>query len=319
MAEIIDKVTDLVASETKKMSKVSKEDYKENLGMVMGQLSNFVTTINNVQGSDRDAFTKKILAGATTKDNAFCAAYVQIAKAIGDNKPAFATFSTCAKNMETVLKMLERNTNLIFHEKVATIYNIKMSQASALIMVNMAQLFVNYAIYLFDGILYELVVNEGEHELEKPRPYRYEFITKNQNAVIEVLKVGGLPQGANLLITELDRIRKSVDPMLLDNSNQVNKDLVAYKTNVNIFKSGLFLLAKIFRYFGEYGVVYRNLQYQKMLQEKEWLQNHNDLLKLQLAGANPNSDEYRKAVKIIDTYNNMIADLDVQINNYLAD
>ena len=63
----------------------------------------------------------------------------------------------------------------------------------------------------------------------------------------------------------------------------------------------------------------RNLKYQKMIQEKEWLQNHTDLLKLQLNGIDPNSDEYRKAVKIINTYNDMIRDLDLKISSYMED
>ena len=317
MAEIIDNISDAVAKDAKKMSKISKEDLKESLGMILGQLSNFVVTINNVQGSDRIAFTKKIAEAGVEKNNVFSSTYLQIAKEIHDTKPAFTTFVTCAQNIEAVLKNLERNINSIFNEKYTTIYNTKLSQASVLVMVNAAQLFVNYAIYLFDGILYEIIVNEGEHELNQPRPYRYKFIQNNQKAVLEILKIGGLPQGANLLISELDRIRKNFNHMLIDNHNNVNKELGTYQTGFGFIKTGLFILAKIFRYFGEFGVVYRNLQYQKMLQEKEWLQNHNDLLKLQLSGMDPNSDEYRKAVKIINTYNDMISKLDDQINSYL--
>lgn len=317
MAEIIDNISDAVAKDAKKMSKISKEDLKESLGMIIGQLSNFVVTINNIQGSDRVEFTKKITTAGEVKGNLFSIAYLQIAKELHDTKPAFTLFATCAQNIESVLKNLERNLNSVFNEKYTTIYNTKLSQASVLVMVNAAQLFVNYAIYLFDGILYEIIVNEGEHELNQPRPYRYKFIQNNQNAVLEVLKIGGLPQGANLLISELDRIKKNFNHMLIDNQNKINRELSTYQPGYGFIKHGLFILAKIFRYFGEFGVVYRNLQYQKMLQEKEWLQNHNDLLKLQLSGMDPNSDEYRKAVKIINTYNDMISKLDDQINGYL--
>ena len=317
MAEIIDNISDAVAKDAKKMSKISKDDLKESLGMIMGQLSNFVVTINNIQGSDRVEFTKKITTAGEVKGNLFSIAYLQIAKELHDTKPAFTLFAACAQNIESVLKNLERNLNSVFNEKYTTIYNTKLSQASVLVMVNAAQLFVNYAIYLFDGILYEIIVNEGEHELNQPRPYRYKFIQNNQNAVLEVLKIGGLPQGANLLISELDRIKKNFNHMLIDNQNKINRELSTYQPGYGFIKHGLFILAKIFRYFGEFGVVYRNLQYQKMLQEKEWLQNHNDLLKLQLSGMDPNSDEYRKAVKIINTYNDMISKLDDQINGYL--
>ena len=43
---------------------------------------------------------------------------------------------------------------------------------------------------------------------------------------------------------------------------------------------------------------------------------HVTLLQLDLADKDPNSEEYAKAVKIIDSYNQMIAELDQKINAY---
>lgn len=318
MRDIIKDVSDVVAVESKKMRKISKEDFKENLGLIMGQLTNFINTISNIQGSDKDQFSKRIVVFATP-GNLFCNTCVEISKLLHAPKVGFDQFVMVAQNLNSVLQMVERNVNVLFNEKFTTVYNAKVSQLAVFQIVNQAQIFSNFAVYLFDGILYEIIVNEGVHELNQPKPYRYDFINKYKLGVVELMKVGSLPNGANQLISEIDNLRKSSDVSLINDVNQVNGAIRVVKNKFGLLEGGATILASIFRYFGEWGVLMRNLKYQKMIQEREWLQNHTDLLKLQLNGVDPNSDEYRKAVKIINTYNDMIRDLDLKISSYMED
>lgn len=318
MRDILKDVGEVVAVESKKMRKISKEDFKENLGLVEGQLTNFINTLTNISGSDKEQFSQRITTFAVP-GNLFCNTCVEISKLLRSQKVGFDPFVMLAQNLKTVLQMIERNVNVLFNEKFTTIYNAKISQLAVFRIVEQAQIFSNYAVYLFDGVLYEIVVNEGVHELNQPKPYRYEFINKYKSGVVELLKVGSLPNGANQLIAEIDNLRKSMDTTLLDERDQVNSAIKTVKNKFGLIEGGATILASIFRYFGEWGVLMRNLKYQKMIQEKEWLQNHTDLLKLQLNGVDPNSDEYRKAVKIINTYNDMIRDLDLKISSYMED
>lgn len=318
MQDIMKEVGDAFSIESKKMRKISKEDFKENLSLVEEQLTNFINTLGNISGSDKDLFSQKITSFAVP-GNVFCNTCVEISKLLRVQRVNFDPFVMVAQNLKTVLQMIERNVNVLFNEKFTTIYNAKVSQLAVFRIVEQAQIFSNYAVYLFDGVLYEIVVNEDVHELNQPKPYRYEFINKYKLGIVELMKIGSVPSGANLLITEIDTLRKSMDTTLLDDHDQVNKAIKTVKNKFGLLEGGATILASIFRYFGEWGVLMRNLKYQKMIQEREWLQNHTDLLKLQLNGVDPNSDEYRKAVKIINTYNDMIRDLDLKISSYMED
>jgi hypothetical protein len=53
-----------------------------------------------------------------------------------------------------------------------------------------------------------------------------------------------------------------------------------------------------------------------MAAEKEELMAHVALLQMELSEKDPNSKEYAKAVKVIDSYNQMIAELDQKLNKY---
>ena len=312
-------VTDVVNKESKKMRKITKDDFKENLGLIMNQLKNFSATVANFQGSDLVALTKRIKEAGMIPANTFASTYMSISKELRDNKPAFALFDITAGNICDVLAMVERNINVIFSDKFVTIFNTKLSQMAVFNVVTQAMIFANYCSYLFDGITYEIVVHDGEHELNAPRPYRYEYITKNQKFVIELLRIGSLPSGANTIIRELDALRKTGAVNIVNEQGATLTEIEDKTKQHGLLQGAATGLALIFRYFGEWKVLIKNLKYQKMVQEREWLQNHTDLLKLELSGVDPNSDEYRKAVNIINTYNEMIAKLDQQINDYLAD
>lgn len=317
--DLYDDVVDVVNTESKKMRKISKTDFIENMHMIMGQLGNLIATIGDIQGSDRVKFVQTITDKAADVSNFFCATCAEVSKAIKDRKGGLDAFAVTAQNILTVLQMVERNVNVIFSEKFTTIYNTRLSQLAVFFMVDRAQIFANFSVYLYDGMLYDIVVNEGEHELDQPRPYRYQYIREYKDTVIEIMKAGSTSNGANALISEIDRLRKDYDTPLINDNNQVPKDFMPKSRGFGLIEGGVSILAMVFRYFGEWGVMLRNLKYQKMLQEREWLQNHTDLLKLQLNGADPNSEEYRKAVKIINTYNEMIKELDLKINSYMAD
>ena len=312
-------VADVVNAESKKMRKITKEAFNENINLTINQLSNFSAAVNNFQGSDLALLTKRIREAGAVPANVFSATYLAIGKELHDTKQAFELFDTTANNVINILSMLERNCNVIFTDKFITIFNTKLSQAAVFNILTQSMIFANYCSYMFDGITYELIVNDGEHELNQPKAYRYEYIKANQVFVIEMLRLGGLSSGANTIIRALDDLRKTGAVNIVDSNGTTLADIENRTKHSGLFKGLAFGISFVFRYFAEWSVLIKNLKYQKMVQEREWLQNHTDLLKLQLSGVDPNSDEYRKMVNIINTYNEMIAKLDQQINDYLAD
>ena len=318
MADIVTDVTTVVDAEVKKMRKISKTDLKENVIMTGKQLTNFIFSVQNFQGSDLVLLTERIKAAGADKDNTFSETYLSLMKDIHYSKQAFGAFLTTAQNINSVLESLERNIDAIFTDKFITIYNTKVSQFGVYSIITQAMIFANYACYMFDGITYELVVNNGEHELNRPRAYRYDYMRSQYVIIRNLLEIGSLPTGASVIIRALEKMRKEANVNLVDKDSKVNSTVMS-PVQRGIIEKGASALAFVFRWLGEWRVILRHVKYQKMIQEREWLQNHCDLLRLQLSGVDPNSDEYRKAVNIINTYNDMIVKLDQQIADYLSE
>ena len=63
-------------------------------------------------------------------------------------------------------------------------------------------------------------------------------------------------------------------------------------------------------------MMHKHLKYLKQKKEKEWIEAHVALMKMDLANADPNSDEYRKTVAVIDAYSEQLAELEQKIAEY---
>jgi hypothetical protein len=123
------------------------------------------------------------------------------------------------------------------------------------------------------------------------------------------------------VISELDKAGRNNDVNLIGDDNTANLGFVQTTSYTpmmrNLFTTGArSFVHVIFQSLGELWNLIKNHKYTKAKKEKEWMEAHVALLKLQLQGVDPNSDEYRKQVQIIESYNEMIAELDQKIAQY---
>ena len=243
---------------------------------------------------------------------------VAATKSRNDSKVAFDDINKTAKAIKNVLDNFYANSSIVMDNKDhLNLINTKLSHATALGFIQQAQHYLDYVLCLFNTTTYEIVQKNGVHELAPVPPYRYKFLEDYKNEFVEISqKMSGGKH--NTYLDNFKKLKSSKDDIYLTNqdrgSNLVMLDDLT-KQNMNKNFIGTWSLNP-FRWLGELYNVYRHNMYTKMAAEKEDLMAHVTLLQLDLADKDPNSEEYAKAVKIIDSYNQMIAELDQKINAY---
>ena len=307
----------------KKMNTINKEDFKENLLMLVERLNNLQNTFAAFSPQDRIAMADKIYKASNDRNNLACNAYVTIAKAIGRNdlRSAFESFSYITKHYITALETIDRNTANLFKDKAITVYNTKLSQVAVLGVVEEAETFVDFTVYLIDNISYEICENNGVKELPMPKKYRIQKIQKYLQDYIGICK-NRMASTAAVITSEIDKVKNSLDVNLIDENNVPNVGFIQSDKYSPLTRNLIQIGARkfiIFRWLGEQWNIIKHSRYLKAKKEKEWMESHVALLKLQLQNIDPNSEEYRKQVKIISAYDEMIAGLDQKIDAYLTE
>ena len=304
-----------------KMNTINKDDFKENLLMLIERLNNLQITFDAFSVQDRQVIADRIYKASNDKNNLACNAYVTIAKAIGRNdlRSAFDSYSYITKHYIGALQNIERNTANSFKDKAITVYNAKLSQIAIMGVIEEAETFADFTVYLIDNISYEICENNGVKELPMPKKYRIQKIQKYLADFIQICK-NRMASNAAVITSEIDRVRNTNDVNLIDENNAPNTGFIQFEKYSPVVRNFMQTGARkfvIFRWLGEQWNIIKHSRYLKAKKEKEWLESHVALLKLQLQDVDPNSDEYRKQVKIISAYDEMIAGLDQKIDAYL--
>ena len=304
-----------------KMNTINKDDFKENILMLIERLTNLQQMFAAFSPQDRIVMADKIYKASNDRNNLACNAYVTIAKSIGRNdlKSAFESFSYITMHYIKALETIERNTSNTFKDKAITVYNTKLSQVAIMGVIEEAETFADFTVYLIDNISYEICENNGVKELPMTKRYRIQKIQKYLTEYIQICK-NRMSSNASVITSEIDRVKNNLDVNLVDENNNPNTGFMQFEKYSPVVRNFMQTGARkfiIFRWLGEQWNIIKHSRYLKAKKEKEWLESHVALLKLQLQNVDPNSDEYRKQVKIISAYDEMIAGIDQKIDAYL--
>ena len=307
----------------RKMQTINKEDFKENLLILIDRLKNLQNSINEFSPAERKSLADGIYKASSNAKNEACNFYIQIAKALNkaDLRIAFDSFLFIAGQYVKTLEAIDRTTSQAFKDKAITVFNTKLSQVAIFGIIGEAELFCDVVTCLMNNITYELVENNGIKELPPQKPYRIRKVADNLEEFIDICK-NRVANTSAQLAQEIDKIRTSQDVALVADDNSVNTGFIRTDKLTPIGRGLVASGARkffIFRWLGEQWNLIKHQRYLKAKKEKEWMESHVALLKLQLQEVDPNSPEYRKQVKIIESYDEMIAELDQKIDAYLND
>ena len=307
-----------------KKNTISSKNFKDSLAITIQRYGSFLNAFAKFHPSDLQKLADRIYA---TKNNIpdkaegkACQIYAEIVSESKDTKGsriAFDGIVKTAKAIENVLKNFYQNSSLVMGTDTISITTAKLSHASAIGVMEQADQFMDYSNSLLFSITNELAIRNGVKELAPIPAYRYKFLDDYKTSFINSLKMFGNGKHTSYL-SAYKKLKQSKDDVYLGNKNGgSNLDYMSDSTKTELDRNlfGTWSLNP-FRWLGETWNMIRHSKYMKMAAEKEELIAHVSLLQMELAEKDPNSKEYAKAVKIIDTYNQMIAELDQKIKDY---
>lgn len=227
---------------------------------------------------------------------------------------AFESIMSAAAATEAIVAELSKNIDALFANKVISIYNTKVSHAMALGMLHDAKTFARWSSYLFTGISSNL----ANLQIAK---YRINFLESNLSQMVNYVNDLNNKTGVYNILTSIKQIRtNNKDAKIVSDSNSPNTAVVLgdgsmRQQELDMFKKGLHSLNP-FRLIGEAWNLFKHWLNDWNVSDKQWMEAHVALLRLELEGVSPDSEEYIRLQKIIDVYDEKIIKLDKKINEY---
>ena len=308
-----------------KKNTITAKNFKDDLAITIQRYKSLIEAFGKFHTADLQKFADRIYSVKNNipnmKEGKGCQIYAEIVAAVksrNDSKLAFSDMTKTSKSILNVLNNFYVNANTVFDGKdTISVQSAKLSHLSAMGFIEQAQTFLDYQVSLLNTVTYEIVKRNGVSELSPIAPYRYKFLDDFKQTFIGFYNK--MSNGKHsIYLNQYKKLKKSKDDIFIGTPQGGSNlpylsDGVKTDMDKNLF--GTWSLNP-FRWLGEMYNLYRHNKYMKMNAEREDMMAHVALLQLELSEKNPNSEEYAKAVKVIDSYNQMIAELDRKLEAY---
>ena len=304
---------------------VNKEDLRENISMLLSQLDDVSNIFAAMPPGDRRLMAKKIVDATKVKANIACDMYCKIGRTLkrDDLSVAFASYIALCLTYKKILEQFNRSLDKWFTTPKLTIYSTKMSQVVIFGMIAEVKLFCKYTTSMFSFVTYEITQHNNISELQEPKKYRKMLIIEKADEFTTNC-IRRLADNPFVFSDDMEKARGDIDINVTTETGETNMGFVNPANIPLSLRHSLAIGSKsfvmnIFRWVGEQWIMHKHVKYLKQKKEKEWMEAHVALLQMDLQGKDPNSEEYRKMVSVIDAYNEQIADLDRKIAEYEED
>ena len=326
MVTIFSKLHDAIKKEAEavglvKKRTINKRNFADDLKILIGRYQNVIGSVGAMPTTDLQQMADRIYTHKTDSNCPGCSAYIAIAtevKAKNDHKIAFDSMIMVSKAIENVLANFAANVDVIFDgAQDVNIHTAKLSHLACFGFVENAEMYIEYLVSLLSVITYEIIENNGVREIKKPLPYKYEYIKNHTDQFIQ-FHHSMLNGGNRTYLDTFKSLKKSMDDVRVSNADTGSNIEMIDDNKLLQLSHGLFGQFSLnpFKWLGEQWTLIRNCHYMKMASEREDLIAHVNLLQMDLANKDPNSPEYAKMVKVIDSYNEMIGKLNQKLEKY---
>lgn len=307
---------------------------QEHLSMTKTELQTFCDAINTMNDMERSKFSamlKPLLVdkpddsqthagvngGGVEVGIALYSKYFKAlrGKAIQDEQHNFmrSLVHTSQKYIEILTKLNDELTQYV-EAKQLNVHNTKLTHMIIMGFINNASILVQAEMFLLN-----LITVDVTKELDKPAPYRAAFVAEHMDDIIKIVNDVYMDMGAMTFLKSLAEVKKTGDVVVSDGANGVNTAFVNtddLPVNAKNYVNYMFKIPNIFQWLGEWWNLFQHSRYKKIEHEREWMAKHVALIKMKMGNVDPNSPDYQRQVKIIESYDSLITEADKKITEY---
>ena len=311
-----------------KSSSIAKPDIIQHIDTLISSYNSNIRMFNN-DSDIYEAIVKSIDHFRNDRNRIFIQAYIYFVKKLNSTAQRFEHKAVCSSFIE-VMKTIQHGLVEIRHEVNQLIqspeineHNLKVSHASIMYFIRLADTFDTTFAYLLTGLCVEAPTGEDPDYTSIPK-YRIKEVEKyidlcafmiNQHFTFNVFKD---------VKSSIDELKKEgKDLLLFLNDGNDNVDLVdtlnAGTPLIKGFNIGNIIFMNPFLVMGR---AYRDMVHMKMLKkkkEKEWMQARMAFLKAKMNGLDPQSEEYIALANAVEQYEKQITELDAELAKYFID
>jgi hypothetical protein len=218
------------------------------------------------------------------------------------------------KKFIKILQELKSHLDELINQENVNVFNCRLSHVAVFGILKESELFGTYTTYMWNQIV----------KLDDIPKYRSDYLVAHYSDYVKILNTINNKTGKYYFIPEIDQMKKrDVNLKLYDSNTDQTVDTYVRPNDFSSatlthFSFGGFFF-NIFSWIGETFDDWRHSRYIKNERLKEWMEQHNAILKLELNEANPNSEEYIRKKKITEYWDDELSKIDRKINTYLGE
>ena len=321
---ILDSLSDKILSLVKKKdsTKITQENISSILKLQKETLENLYRVITSFKPEEMSKFSKKYFStkfNPSNKDNVSYILPTLMKKYKGkalilEKKSLFGSEAFALSVFIKINEELLRNIDKFIRSEGIKLYEGKISTVMLFGILMETEFISNYISYLFNHV--SGVVTKTQLY---PIPYQAKYLQENIEPFITLINNTCEKDATYSLVKEQEQLRKQNADLLLYSNDQtflsfLNNNAISNTGNRKLTSGvlGLGIVGEIVSVMN----IWFHAKYVKQKMNKEYYENKVALMRFDLLGIDPNSEEYKTIAKRIELYEAEIAKLDKQIREY---
>jgi len=333
----IDKITELFSRNSgKPVKSISKEEIVNILKCNINRLELLRESYKSVKGFGAQ-LENRITKAKNDKSMQYVGIYYSFADRMEHTSSRTNPMKAIIDNINSLIdvyQQLVRKINTIVDIRNINIYNAKISHSILFGFIANTENYCSFLFAMLAGMIFDLTKHNGTNEIAQLTKKEIKILTDSN-------KYGKVVSFFNSIETKnISNVIRSIDTLATDNDHIVDANgalnsrinlgslndrkftgLGVAATTATVLTIGAFIMLGMYTitHIAELIAWYQNDVYERNKAEAEWIKNHIAVLELELAGMDPDSEEYRKKVKIIENYQKILAKYEADIAAYEAE